>query len=422
MTPAARIQAAIEILDGLANTAQPADRYLRDWFGARRYAGSKDRAAVSDRVYDVLRRRAYFSWRMGEGARAAMLASLLHEGKSPAEIESLFSGAAYAPASLSDVERARLLAEPKEEPPPHVRGEYPEWLEGELKRAFGDDILEEMAAMLTRAPVDLRVNTLRATREAILEGLLSLNVQCYATPHSPYGIRVPSASGLAALRNTQFFETGAFEIQDEGSQIAAILCGAKPGDSVLDLAAGAGGKSLALASLMGNRGDILAYDIDEARLKELRPRARRAGATVIRTTNKKGGPEWGKGKFAIVLVDSPCSGSGTWRRQPEQKWRLTPERLAELRRAQAGILEEGARHTSAGGRLVYATCSVLPSENEDIVAAFLTRHPQFTVFSAADIWRAETGLAPPPAMGRFFRGSPLKCATDGFFVCIMRSK
>lgn len=422
MTPSARIQAAIEILDGLAKTAQPADRYLRDWFGARRYAGSKDRAGVSEHVFDVLRRRAYFSWRMGEGARASMLASLLQIGKSPAEIETLFSGAPYAPASLTDEERARLSAEPKEEPPPHVHGEYPEWLEEQLTREFGPDLPQEMSAMLSRAPVDLRVNPLRATREAILEGLRSLEVQCHATPYSPYGIRVPSAKGLAALRHTQFFETGAFEIQDEGSQIASILCGAKPGSNVLDLAAGAGGKSLALASIMQNRGDILAYDIDETRLKELRPRARRAGADIIRVTNKKGGPDWGKGKFEIVLADAPCSGSGTWRRSPEQKWRLTPERLAELRRIQGDMLSEAARHVGEGGRLIYVTCSVLPSENEDIVAAFLTHHPDFAILPAVDVWRAETGQEPPPGMGQFFRASPLKCATDGFFVCIMRAK
>jgi 16S rRNA (cytosine967-C5)-methyltransferase len=418
MTPSARIQAAIEILDGLAKTAQPADRYLRDWFGARRYAGSKDRVQVSQHVYDVLRRRAYFSWRMGEGARACVLASLLHDGKSPAEIEELFSGTQYAPASLADDERARLSSEPEAEPPPHVRGEYPQWLEGELKRAFGPDLPQEMEAMLSRAPVDLRVNTLRATREVILEGLTSLGVACHATPYSPYGIRVPSASGLAGLRHTQFFETGAFEIQDEGSQIASILCGAKPGSHVLDLAAGGGGKSLALAAIMENRGDILAYDFDETRLKDLRPRARRAGAAIIRTTDKKDG--WGK--FDIVLADAPCSGSGTWRRSPEQKWRLSPQRLAQLLLVQGDMLDDSARHVGEGGRLVYVTCSVLPSENEDIVAGFLKGHPDFAIIPAADAWQGATSLAPPPGMGQFFRGSPLKCGTDGFFVCIMQTK
>jgi len=422
MTPAARIQAAIEILDGLEKTARPADRYVRDWFRVRRYAGAKDRAAVAERVYDVLRRQASFAWRMGEGARARVLASLLAEGQSTAMIEDLFSSAEYAPDQLSDDERARLLAPPLGEAPAHVGGEYPEWLEPELKRAFRDGLGDEMRAMLARAPVDLRVNRLRSTRDAMLVGLTSLGIDCGPAPFSPDGIRIPSGAGLSTLQHTQFFETGAFEIQDEGSQIASLLCAAKPGDTVLDLAAGGGGKSLALAAAMGNKGDILAYDVDEARLKEVRPRARRAGATIVRATAKKGGPEWGKGKFDIVLIDAPCSGSGTWRRNPELKWRLTPERLRELARVQAGMLDDGARHVDKDGRLVYVTCSLLACENEDAIAAFLSRNIAFHIVSAEDIWRSAGHGEPPPGMGRFFRASPWKCGTDGFFVCIINYK
>src|SRR6185295_17752284 len=181
--------------------------------------------------------------------------------------------------------------------------------------------------------------------------------------------RVASGEGLSILKHTQFFETGAIEFQDEASQIAALLCGAKPGMRLLDLAAGAGGKSLALAAAMRNRGEILAFDIGAARLREVRPRARRAGATIISATDKRGGPQWGNGKFDIVLVDAPCSGSGTWRRNPELKWRLTAERLKELTRLQAWLLDDGARHTQLNARLVYATCSLLPCENEDAVSA-----------------------------------------------------
>ena len=419
MTPAARIQAAIEILDGLEKTAQPADRYVRDWFRARRYAGVKDRAAVKERVYDVLRHRASFAWRVGGQARSLVLASLLHEGQSPEAIEALFSGANYAPALLFDAERHGLGSPPREEPPAHVTGEYPQWLEGELQRAFGAELPEEMQAMLARAPVDVRVNRLRAKREAMLVGLSSLGITAQPMTYAPDGIRIASAEGLSRLEHTQFFQTGAFEFQDEASQIAAHLCGAKPGDRVLDLAAGAGGKALALAAIMGNQGEILAFDIDAARLREVRPRARRAGASIIASTSKKGGAAWGDGKFDIVLVDAPCSGSGTWRRNPELKWRLTPERLKELTGLQAGLLDDGARHTKSGGRLIYATCSLLPCENEDQMAAFLGRNPDFRVVRAAALWR-ELGLSQtPPGMGEYFRASPLKCATDGFFVCIM---
>jgi 16S rRNA (cytosine967-C5)-methyltransferase len=420
MTPAARVQAAIEILDGLDKTAQPADRYVRDWFRARRYAGAKDRAAVAERVYNVLRHRASFAWRVGAHVRSLALASLLHEGQSPEAIEALFSGAPYAPPPLSDAERHALVSPAREEPPAHVKGEYPEWLEPELKRAFGSELPEEMQAMLARAPVDLRVNTLRANRDDMLVGLSALGIKGEPMTYAPDGIRIATAEGLSTLQHTQFFETGAFEFQDEGSQIVGLLCGVKPGDQVLDLAAGAGGKSLALAAIMDNKGEILAFDIDAARLREVRPRARRAGAGIVAATDKRGGPGWGSGKFDMVLIDAPCSGSGTWRRNPELKWRLTPQRLKELTGVQAQLLDDGARHTKSGGRVVYATCSLLPSEDEDGIAAFLGRNPDFRVIPAAAIWR-ELGLAQtPPGMGEYFRASPLKCATDGFFVCIMR--
>jgi 16S rRNA (cytosine967-C5)-methyltransferase len=194
----------------------------------------------------------------------------------------------------------------------------------------------------------------------------------------------------------------------------------KPGQSVLDLAAGAGGKSLALAALMRNRGEILAFDIDPKRLKQLTPRARRAGVSIVRTADRRGGPAWGKGLFDIVLVDAPCSGSGAWRRNPEQKWRLTPERLAEHRSLQAWLIDDGARHTKPGGRLIYVTCSLLMSENEDVAQAFLERHPDFRPVPAAQVWK-DAGLpAPLPlGVGEYFRASPYRTATDGFFACII---
>lgn len=419
MTPAARVQAAIEILDGLEKTAQPADRFLRDWFRARRYAGAKDRAAVAERVYDVLRHRASFAWGIGGAARSLVIASLLCEGRSREAIDALFSGAAYAPPPLSWDERRSLAYPPTAEPPPHVRGEYPEWLEPQLGRAFGDGLLDEMGAMTGRAPVDLRVNTLRANRDDMVVGLISLGIKAERTRYATEGIRIASVEGLSTLQHTQFFETGAFEFQDEASQIAALLCAAKPGMRVLDLTAGGGGKSLALAAAMCNRGEILAFDIDSLRLREVRPRARRAGAAIIAATDKRGGPLWGNGRFDIVLVDAPCSGSGTWRRNPETKWRLTPERLKELEDLQGRLLDDGARHTAPGGRLIYATCSLLPCENEDAVAAFLGRNKDFRVVQASDVWQGLGTHETPPGMHEFFRASPLKCGTDGFFVCIM---
>jgi 16S rRNA (cytosine967-C5)-methyltransferase len=421
MTPGARLQAAIEILDGLKTTAQPADGYLRDWAGAHRFAGSKDRAAIAERVYRVLRHRASLAWRMdADEGRALVLASLLADSESAETIAHLFSGEGHAPPKLSDAEQSVLSSPPAEKPPAYVAGEYPAWLEPELLRTFGADLPAEMDAMNARASVDLRVNTLRARRDDMLVGLRSLDVAAEPTPFSPLGIRIASGEGLGALQHTQFFQTGAFEIQGEASQLVTELCCAKPGQSVLDLAAGAGGKSLALAALMRNHGDILAFDIDAKRLKQISPRARRAGATIIRTADRRGGPAWGKGKFDTVLIDSPCSGSGTWRRSPEQKWRLTPERLQELQALQAWLIDDGARHTKPGGRLVYATCSLLKSENEDMCRSFLARNPEFRIVPADQVWR-DVGLPTPPPLGvgEYYRASPYRTATDGFFACII---
>jgi len=421
MTPGARLQAAIEILDGLDKTAQPADGYLRDWARSHRFAGVKDRAAIAERVYTVLRHRASLAWRMGNAdGRALVIASLLAQQVSGDEIAKLFSGEGHAPLPVSDAERSALDTAPAGEAPAHVRGEYPLWLEPELLRTFGEDLPDEMAAMNARASVDLRVNTLRAARDDMLVGLRSLGVEAQSTPFSPVGIRIASGEGLGALQHTQFFQTGAFEFQDEASQLVTQLCAVKPGQSVLDLAAGAGGKSLALAALMRNRGEILAFDIDARRLKQLPPRARRAGATIIRTADQRGGPAWGKGTFDVVLVDSPCSGSGTWRRSPEQKWRLTQDRLGELSGIQSWLIDDGARHTGAGGRFVYVTCSLLACENEDVCKAFLARNAEYRLIPAIQAWKEAGFSVPlPPGVGEYFRASPHRTATDGFFACIM---
>ena len=419
MTPGARVQSAIEILAALDETKLPADRFLRDWFRARRYAGSKDRAAVGQIVYDVLRHRESLAWRMGrEDARSLVIASLLGEKSSADQLASLFSGAGYGPAPLSE-EELRAIAMPASDPPPHIRGEYPAWLEPELARSLGETLEAEMQAMQGRAPVDLRVNILRSSREETLAGLVSLGIKAEPTPFAPSGIRIPSGSGLGALQHTPPFQAGAFEFQDEASQIAALLCAAKPGTRVLDLAAGAGGKALAMAAYMENTGEILALDTEPAMLKQIGPRARRAGVTIISATDKRGGPLWGNGKFDMVLVDAPCSGSGAWRRNPETKWRLTPDRLRELTELQAWLIDDGARHTKPGAPLVYVTCSVLRCENEDLIEAFLARNTEFKAIPASEIWHSVTGRAPPPGLQHYFKASPLKTGTDGFFACIM---
>ena len=418
MTPEARLQAAIEILTDALQTQQPVDRYLKYWFSGRRFAGSKDRAAISERVYGALRRHAKFAWRMkSEAPRSVLIASLLDEGLSAKEIKELFARGNYGPEPLGEEEQSALNTPCREDPPNHVRGGYPKWLEDELQRAFGEKTVPQMQAMLARAPVDLRVNTLRAERDDMLTGLRSLDFNAAPTPYSPYGIRIPTSKGLGALRYTQFFQTGAIEIQDEASQIAALVCGAEPGMRVLDLAAGAGGKSLALAAHMQNKGEIVACDNDAKRLAQLAPRARRAGANIIRS--RVLGKEKPQGKFDIVFVDAPCSGSGTWRRSPEMKWRLKEEQLKAFASLQSHLLERASSYVRKGGRLVYATCSILPKENTDQIAAFQSRIKGFETKDASSLWTSAVGTKSPPGLGHFFVGTPATTGTDGFFACVL---
>jgi 16S rRNA (cytosine967-C5)-methyltransferase len=415
MTPSARIEAAIEILGALDNTALPADRFIRDWFRRRRYAGSKDRAAVAERVFDILRHRGSYAWRMGsEAPRSLAIASLLRDGESAESIQSLFSGEGYGPAALSEEERASLLSPPEGEPPLAARGEYPLWLEQELFRAFGSDLLDEMVALQSRASIDLRVNTLKAERTDVLFALRNEGFDAKPTPFAPFGIRIAAGAGAAALSRSKLFEQGVFEFQDEAAQIAALLVGAKPDLRVLDLAAGAGGKALALAAAMRNQGEIVASDIDEGRLAQIGPRAERAGVAIILPRPRAAGE-----LFDRVLVDAPCSGTGTWRRQPELRWRLTPERLDSLQKTQDSLLDDGARHTKPGGRLIYATCSILPCENEDRIAAFLERHPDFAIRPVRDVWTESLGTATPPGMGEVFRATPFRDGMDGFFTAVL---
>jgi len=410
MTPAARLQMAIDILEALDQTAQPVDRFLKSWFRSRRFAGSKDRRAIAERVFSVQRHRARLGHRMASASpRALVISALLEEGE---DIGALFSGG-YGPAPLTDEERIAIAATPPPAPP-WVQGEYPQWLEEELGRAFGDRLPEEMAAFIGRAPTDIRVNTLKTDREAVIAALAAMDMVSAATPYAPHGVRISGDAGN--LSRSALFESGAFEFQDEAAQIAAELAGAAPGMRVLDLAAGAGGKALAFAAAMQNEGEIIASDVRGEALFELEKRAARAGATIIKTFVLNEGlleSAQPTGLFDLVFLDAPCSGTGTWRRQPELRWRLTPARLAELTALQDRLLEQGAALVKPGGRLVYATCSILPLENQGRLAAFQARRPGFTPLNLAENWPGPLGL------GWDFRASPLLTGTDGFYCAAL---
>jgi 16S rRNA (cytosine967-C5)-methyltransferase len=351
-------------------------------------------------VFDCLRHHYSYSFRMqSTSPRRLVIASILAEGGDP---RILFTGEPYAPAPLTSEEAAVITTTPRDIPL-HVRGEFPAWLQPELESAFGGELFAEMAALQTRATVDIRVNTLKTSREALAAALAAEDFIAKPTPHAATCLRLDGA-GAGALSASPLFAAGHFEFQDEAGQVCAALCGAKPGMRVLDYAAGGGGKTLALAAMMANQGELVAHDIGPQRLAMIGPRAERAGVTIIRTTTELVG-----GAYDCVLLDTPCSGTGTWRRQPGLRVRLTPERLAELAALQATLLDRAAGFVAPGGRLVYATCSILPRENDQQVAAFLDTHPEFTP-------------VPVSAADTFFHASPRRTQTDGFFTAILQRR
>ena len=428
MTPGARLQSAIEILGNIFLSGRPADRVFDEWSRASRFAGSKDRAAVSDIVFTVLRRRAELSAATGrEDARLlAFAALLLTEENSLSALDAMADGSRHAPEPLSSEEREVLDAAklPGEDAAPWKRLNYPEWLHAEFEQAFGEDLEREMVALLERAPTDLRVNTLKFGRDEAQAALAAAGVQAEPCPWSPWGLRLTARANLPGLA---VFREGGIEIQDEGSQLACLLTGAKPGEQVVDLCAGGGGKSLALAAMMENHGQIYACDTDARRLGPLMPRAQRAGVRNLQTRTLgayiEGEPDTDladmQGHADCVLVDAPCSGTGAWRRNPDARWRLGPETLAGYQSAQDEVLARGARLVKPGGRLVYVTCSLLPSENERRVECFLESHPGFALLPWSAFW--PEGLVPPPALpGPGLRLSPAATGTDGFFVAILR--
>jgi 16S rRNA (cytosine967-C5)-methyltransferase len=429
LTPAARLAAAASILDSIAQGRQPAESVLKAWGVANRFAGSKDRRAIADRVYKVLRARGRLVWAMGgrEDGRALVIGSLsLIDGLPLEEIEALHSGDGYGPRPLSKQERSRLTAAGEGELPGWVASGLPEFAVEDFKATYGDRWAEEARELMApRAPIDLRVNGLLATVHEVEGELREAGLSPEPTPYSTFGLRLASEPppNVQAL---EAFKAGHIEIQDEGSQIVSWLAGAQPGLTVVDYCAGGGGKTLALAQAMQAQGILVACDVVQKRLDNIRPRLTRAGvaADLCLLGQNGGGIEDLNGQVDIVFVDAPCSGSGTWRRRPEDAWRLTPEEVERLHALQVRILSQASQLVKPGGRLVYVTCSMLSRENEASVAAFEAAHPEFTPVSVAS---ALSGAAlnsegaatlAAKADGHRLRLSPASTNTDGFFVAL----
>jgi 16S rRNA (cytosine967-C5)-methyltransferase len=428
MTPSARLQAVLELLTAIDTTPRPADGIASDYFRARRYIGSKDRASVSAMLYDLLRHHARLGWWLDQdqgkdhAPRAFLLAYLmLVEKKMPRDIDALFSGKKFSPAALTEDETKLLkqlqghtIEHPKM--PEEVRAECPDWAAPSLRQRFGKDFLREMEAMQHPAPLDLRVNHLKSTREAILAELKKAGISAESCKLSPLGVRVEERPSLKVL---PMLQTGSAEIQDEGSQLVALLADAQPGQRVVDFCAGAGGKTLAMAAQMKNKGRIVACDVLEGRLRRGAERFRRAGLHNIdvRPLKSENDP-WVKrhrGDFDRVLVDAPCSGTGTWRRNPDGRWRRMGPGLEQLIALQMSILESASRLVKPGGRLIYATCSLLPEENEAQIEKFLAAHAEFKLIP----YHTALGFEVPSAHPDYLSLTPARHGTDGFFAAVM---
>ena len=436
MTPGARMQAVIELLEQVWSGEEPIDRLTDVYFRKRRYAGSGDRRSIHATLYDVLRHRARLDWWIGRtgssleaGPRTRIIAELALEIKSsPQETKAIFNGATHCPAPLSDPEAKlaeALYGRPLTHPdmPSPVALEYPDWMDRSLKTLWPERLAVEMSALNQPAPVDLRVNTLQSTPDAVRQSLKDNYIEVEPTPLSSIGLRL---TGKARLAGSTAFKKGWVEVQDEGSQLIAQLTGARPGMKVVDFCAGGGGKTLALAADMGTDGAIdgrlWACDISDYRLERITPRLNRAGADNVRIkviaalddpwVNKNAG------RMDRVLADVPCTGTGAWRRDPDARWRASLDSLDDMIVAQQRILNMAQTLVKPGGRLIYATCSLLQEENEHQLAWFLENHTDFMPLAIDQVW-AETVGGPPPPTGPCLRLIPASTGTDGFFCAVM---
>jgi 16S rRNA (cytosine967-C5)-methyltransferase len=354
----------------------------------------------------------------------------LERGMEADAISALCDGSRFAPAPLTEAERSALTSRTLAGAPPHVAGDYPEWLDPHLAAVFGEDRVAEATAMASRAPLDLRVNTLKAGREKVQASLKHLGA--VPTPWSPIGLRISLGAdarnpGISAEED---FVKGAIEVQDEGSQLAALFTAAKPGEQVIDLCAGAGGKTLALAAMMDGKGRLIATDRDKRQLAPIFERLSRAGVHNAEVRPPKGEADPLadiRSTADLVLIDAPCTGTGTWRRNPDAKWRMRPGALEIRLKDQAEVLDRAAGLVKPGGRIAYVTCSVLPSENGEQVRAFLARHPEFSIQplneTASVLWdKAEEFEKAALKLLEGWLMTPRRTGTDGFFVSVLKKR
>ncbi|MBL4905903.1 MAG: RsmB/NOP family class I SAM-dependent RNA methyltransferase [Sneathiella sp.] len=411
------------------STTGPAEHAVRAYFKTRRYAGSKDRRWITEFLYSLFRRLGEVDWMAEQvslpvsSRTRALIALHAMEKISLEEIQAKFVSGSYASDALSDEEVTALESLDGLDlsaMPAHAKENFPEWLSLEIHEQYGDKAAEVLGSYQERAPLTLRVNRLCSDREEVLRLLKEEGIEARPSQISPLGILVEGRVNIAA---NPIMERGLIEIQDEAAQISSLLADAKPGMQVVDYCAGAGGKSLAMAAEMENTGQIYAFDVNVRRMKDMAIRSRRSGVNILEShqlfQDERDGEIFERfgGSMNRVFVDAPCSGSGTWRRQPDQKWFFTEEKLQELTVLQREILAQARKLVAPGGRLIYATCSILRQENADQVSQFLEKHPDFSILPVAELW-GEKGLA-GEYDEQFLNLTPDKAGSDGFFTAIL---
>ncbi len=419
-----RLAAAIEILDDILARRRPVADALKDWGLSHRFAGSGDRAAIGNIVYDALRMKLSHAWLMNEESGVALAYATLFRqwGYTAESLSAALDGDKFAPSPLSSAALEAFTSNTLKDAPAHVQADLPEWLVASFQRNFGDRWLDEAVALNERPSLDLRVNTLKADREKVLKALSRSSAE--VAPLAPFGVRIAPGGKDDRLPNVTAevaFQKGWFEVQDEGSQLAAAMVMPKEGEQVLDYCAGGGGKTLSMAAAMNNKGQVHAYDADRKRLAPIVERLKRAGTRNVQIHEDGSSLQTLGARFDRVLIDAPCTGTGTWRRRPDTKWRLTEKTLAERNQQQSEVLDAASGYVKPGGKLAYVTCSLLPEENQDQVAAFLERNSEFRQLDARPLFDTATN-----GKGSYHSNdglsvtlSPATSNTDGFFFAML---